>query len=606
MILDKFLQIKISKKNINHYVIFFPNIKIKDIITIDIEKHLQKNSNIKVNAECDICQTNRSIKYQSYTKNINSCPDHPIYTCDRCSHIKIKSFNKKKYGVEYFSQTKEYNEKFKSTMMERYGVEYALQNKELKEKAKKTNLNKFGVENPFQSKEIKKKIKKSVFEKYGISHIQSVPEIKDKVRQTNLEKYGFEYLLQNTDIKNRAKSTTLKKHGVYPYTKGNIYKDNIKQLNLEKYGFDWALQSPTIRNKINKTNLKKYGVDNPMKSEIIRKDMSISNDSSYIKYIGESISLFKCSTGHEFGIHIDLYSSRKRNNTPLCTICHPIGNSRSIKEIDLYNFIFEIYKGEIIQSYRHKLEIDIYLPDLKLGFEFNGLYYHSRKFKEKNFHIEKTNYFKNRGIRVIHIWEDDWDFKKEIIKSQIRNWIGISKNKIYARNCVVKIISPNVCKEFLNTNHIQGFVPSTLKLGLYNSNDLVSVMTFDHNEGRKKMLDNEWNLSRFCNLLNANVIGGASKLFSYFIKNNDVKRIISYADKDWSVGELYYKLGFHLSGEIRPDYKYLIDNIRIHKSNFRKSNLNLSENTTESEFMKLNCVEKIYDCGKIKFEMKII
>ena len=119
-------------------------------------------------------------------------------------------------------------------------------------------------------------------------------------------------------------------------------------------------------------------------------------------------------------------------------------------------------------------------------------------------------------------------------------------------------------------------------------------MCFDRFEGRKTMLTKEWNLSRFCNKLGYSIIGGASKLLNYFIEVNSPNRIISYADKDWSVGELYEKLNFTKIYETNPDYKYISKKIRIHKSSFRKSRTGISEKD-------LN-IPKIWDCGKIKFE----
>jgi len=604
MIIDQTIEIKISKKNIYHYSIYFPNIKLKDVISIDIEKHLQKNSNIVINVKCDICYINRSIKYQAYTKNINSCPEYPIYTCDKCSHVKLKSTNIKKYGVEYYSKTQEYSEKFKSTMIRKYGVEHALQNEKFKNKAKETNLEKFGVENPFQSEEIKEKIKNVLKSKYGYSSIQLVPEIREKIKQTNIRNHGVEYPFQSKDIRKKSTITNLEKYGHNLYSKTNEYLEKAKKSNLINWGYEWTLQSPEIKNSIYKTNLEKYGTDNPMKSEMVRSDLIISNDPHYIKYLSNSISLFFCEIGHEFEMNIDIYHSRRKNGIDLCTVCNPIGDSRSIKENDLHEFIKSIYNGEVIQSYKDGLEIDVYLPELKLGFEFNGLYWHSEKYKEKKYHSDKTNYFKDRGIRIVHIWEDDWDNKKEIIKSQIRNWIDLTDNKIYARKCFVKEIPSPESKSFLDQNHIQGNVRSCLRLGLYHKDELVSIMVFDHFEGRKKMPSTEWNLSRFCNVLNTNVIGGASKLLSYFIKNYNPKRIISYADKDWSMGGVYYKLNFSLIGESDPDYKYIIDNNRVHKSKFRKSKLNT--NLSESNYMREQGIYRIWDCGKIKFEIKYI
>jgi hypothetical protein len=551
MIINKYVELKVSRKNIDHFKQWYKDIKLKDIIKVDPEK-LQKSSSIRLDVSCDICGIERNIKYQAYSKNINSCEEYPIYTCDKCSHIKIKEYNKKKWGVEYYSQTKEYSEKFKSTMLERFGVEYALQSDELKDKMKKTNLEKFGYENPFMDSD---RIKKIFNDKYGVDHPSQVKEFYEKVEKSNLEKLGYKS----------------------------------------------SLSSSIIRDKIKKTMIEKYGQTTPLKSELIR-DCKISNNKDYIKYIGEGVSLFNCDCNFDHYFYIDNvgYHNRVRSNLPLCTVCYPIGKNKSIKEKELSNYIKSIYNVEVIESYRDGLEIDIYLPDLKLGFEFNGLYWHSEEWKEKNYHLDKTLYFKEKGIRIIHIWEDDWDNKCDIIKSQIRNWLGSNKDRIFARKCKVGILDKNICRDFLNKNHIQGVDKSSLKLGLYYNDELVSVMTFDRFEGRTKMEDGGWNLSRFCNRLGSNVVGGASKILNYFIKNWNPTRIISYADRDWSDGGLYYQLGFSMIKESNPDYKYFYDGIRVHKSNFKKSKLKYR--VSESEYMSSIGVCKIWDCGKIKFE----
>jgi hypothetical protein len=547
MILNNFIEIKITKKNIDHFINFYKNIKLKDIIKVKPEQ-LQNNSNSRIDVKCEICGIERNIKYQAYYKNINSCEDYPIYTCDKCSHVKIKSYNRKKWGVDYFSQTSDYTDKFKKTMKEKWGVEYAQQSDIIREKTKKTNLEKFGVENPFFDNDM---IRSKFKEKWGVDHPSKLKEINDKIKST------------------KEKNNT-------------------------------SLSSPEVRKKIKETNNLRYGA-NTNQSNILRNN-NITNDSNHIKYINEGVSEFRCdlNKNHIFYINSSNYHNRKRSKLPLCTICNPIGDSQSIKEKELFEFIKSIYNNEIIQSYRDGLEIDIYLPDLKIGFEFNGLYWHSEEWKDKWYHINKTNYFKERGIRIIHIWEDDWDNKTEIIKSQIKNWLGLTESKIFARKCYVKeIVDSKISTKFLEENHIQGKVNSNLKLGLYYGKELMSVMTFDHYEGRNKMESGGWNINRFCNKINHSVVGGASKLFNYFIKNYHVSRVISYSDSDWSSGDLYQNLGFNKINEGNPDYKYIFEDVRVHKSRFRKSRLN--SNLTESEYMKKSHIFKIWDCGKIKW-----
>lgn len=596
MIVDKSINIKITKKNFEHFKKYYDSINLGDFIDVD-PNQLQESSNIRINVECDICNIQRNIKFQAYNKNINSCKELKIYTCDKCSHIKIKKTNLEKWGREYFSQTDEYLEKFKKTMLERWGVEHALQSEELKEKVRKTNLVKFGFENVFMDKG---KIKNSYFEKFGVCHPSKSEPIRNKISETYISKFGSRSPLSNYEIRKKIENTNLEKWGGHPMKNPSNLSKMIRT-NLKKWGHEFTFSSNEVKDKIKKSNLEKFGVENPMMSEEVRKGFIVTNHPNYIKYLGSSYSLFLCEFGHEFSIHIDNFNSRSKNKIKLCTVCNPIGDSRSIKELELFNYIKSIYLGEIIQSYRDGLEIDIYLPELKLGFEFNGLYWHSEIKKDKNYHLNKTKYFSDRGIRLIHIWEDDWDNKRIILESQIKNWIGISDGKIFARKC--KIIQLDSVSKFLNENHIQGSDKSSIKLGLEYGGEIVSVMTFNNLEGRKKMGEGEWNLSRFCNKLGHNVIGGASKLLSHFIKEFNPTRIISYAEKYWSKGDLYYKLGFNLVDSTRPDYKYIVGSTRVHKSNFRKSKIKYS--CSESEFTDFRGINKIWDCGKLKFE-KII
>ncbi len=175
MILDDKIKVKISLKNIEHYSKFF-DIKLKDIIEVNPSIHFQRGSNIKVNAKCDLCDTERCIKYQAYYNNINSCKEYPLYTCDKCSHIKIKEFNKKKYGCEYYSQHPERNDRVKNTSIEKFGTEHYSKTYEYIERRNKTNLDKFGFINPFMDKE---KIKNSLLDKYNVINPSQVKEFRE-------------------------------------------------------------------------------------------------------------------------------------------------------------------------------------------------------------------------------------------------------------------------------------------------------------------------------------------------------------------------------------------------------------------------------------------
>lgn len=426
-----------------------------------------------------------------------------------------------------------------------------------------------------------------------------------KSNETTLEKYGKENVFQTDSVILKSKETMLKKYGVDNASKSKDILSRSKKTNIDRYGVDSYSKTIEFKEKVMSTNLERYKSLNIQQNEDYRiVKYKICENANYIKYLEDSISLFRCDLGknHNFEIRSDNYSKRVESNIPLCTICYPIGEQKSIKEKELLRYVESIYGGEIITGYRDVIEIDVYLPQLKIGFEFNGIYWHSELYKDKNYHINKTSFFEERGIRIIHIWEDDWDNKKEILKSQIKNWINLIDTKIYARSCkVVEIHDVNLSKEFLNTSHIQGNSPSTIKISLMYNNDIVSLMTFDKNEGRKKMKDGEWNLSRFCSKLNTTLVGGASKLINYFINKYNPTRIISYSDRSWSSGNLYLEIGFSLVYTTGPDYKYIVNNERKHKGMYRKKYLTRVDNT-ESNLMLNNKIYKIWDCGKFKFE----
>lgn len=281
----------------------------------------------------------------------------------------------------------------------------------------------------------------------------------------------------------------------------------------------------------------------------------------------------------------------------------------STKEKEIVEFIKSIYNCEIYNNDRKLLdgkEIDIFIPSMKMAFEFDGVFWHNENNKPNDYHLWKTLECEKHGVRLIHIFEDEWIYKKDIWKSMISNLLGVTKNKIYARKCIVKEVETKECTDFLIKNHIQGWCPSQIKLGLYYNNELVSIMTFGksrHFIGNGKM---EYELLRFCNKLNTNVVGGASKLFKHFVNTYNPNSVLSYCDRRWSKGNLYNNLGFTFSHFSKPNYYYVIGNVRKNRFNYRKSILvkkyGCHQDMSESEFCKRQKWYRIYDCGTAVYE----
>jgi hypothetical protein len=624
MLKSKNVSININKGNLPFYKKISPQINIGDILEVSLSE-LSKGSNINIIAICDICNNEITIKYRLY--NLRYEKNGSFACCKKCAAKRTQKQLMAKYGVKNIAQVPEVQSKIKKTNIEKFGSDHYFGSEISVFKNKEIFLDRFGVDNPLKSEDVKNKIKKTNLERWGVEWVLQNDEVREKIKQTSLENWGTETPSKNEEIKNKiistnkerygsnsamcnkevqikSKETLMKNYGVENPLKSSIIKERLKKTNLEKLGVEYPTQSDVVIDKIKNNNLLRWGTSHVHQSELYRKENTIiGNHLYYLKYKGDHISIFNCDLclNHTFEIKADNFYARTRQNVSLCTVCNPINGPISQAEKSIHDFIVSIYSGEVISSYREKYEIDIFIPDLGLGFEYNGLYWHSEKNKDKNYHLNKTKYFESKNIHIIHIWEDDWMFNSEIIKSQISNLL-LKSSKIYARKTNIKLISnTEEIRDFLNNNHIQGYVNSVVKIGLYYNQELVSIMTFDNFEGRKKMNKTEWNLSRFCNKSGLSVVGGASKLLKYFVDNMKPKRLISYADRDWSNGNLYKKLGLHLIKESNPDYKYIFEGKRVHKSRFKKSRLNY--NSSESEYTKSIGIHRIWDCGKLKFEL---
>lgn len=263
----------------------------------------------------------------------------------------------------------------------------------------------------------------------------------------------------------------------------------------------------------------------------------------------------------------------------------------------------------------HPYEIDIYIPSHNLAIEYCGLYWHSElNNRGKNYHVNKLNKCTKKGIRLLTIFEDEYIDHPEIVESKILSILHVNNlPKINARQCAVKEISSKEKKNFLNNNHLQGNDVSSVKLGLFYNDKLVSVMTFAkpsrvRSSKKHQHVEGLWELNRFATDNMYNVRGAAGKLLSYFKKHYNWNKIYSYADKRWSNGNLYNKLGFRQVIDSPPNYWYVPRGYykRIYRYNFTKYKLveqGFNPEQTEQQIMKDRGYTRIWDCGHLKFEL---
>ncbi|AEA86510.1 homing endonuclease [Campylobacter phage NCTC12673] len=298
----------------------------------------------------------------------------------------------------------------------------------------------------------------------------------------------------------------------------------------------------------------------------------------------------RCIQGHIFN---RTYGNFKQGKI-ICPTCNP---STSSFEKEVSNLLDNYIENDY--SVLGDKELDFYLPKYNLAIECNGDYWHSESNgKGKDYHLDKTLKCESKGIHLLHIFEHSWYNKKEIWTSIINNKLGKS-DKIMARKCILKEVPKVEEKEFLDNNHIQGFTGSSICYGLYFNNELVCLMSF----GKPRFTDKcDWELIRLCTKMGVNVVGGASKLLKYFEKENEGS-LISYSDRLYSDGKIYLKLGFTFSHYSKPGYYYFKNGTKYSRQQFMKHKLKdklgkFDPNLTESENMKVNGYNRVWDCGQ--------
>jgi hypothetical protein len=400
------------------------------------------------------------------------------------------------------------------------------------------------------------------------------------------------------DFGNKVKITKINNGHTANWT--NIEK--AKNTKLEKYG-DINFNNKEKNKLTRKTNFYKKLLTNKEIIPMFSLNEYLNENKNYtFKW-----KCLKCGTEFFQKFNYNFKCNQHIQNNVRCLTCFPYKTNKiSNEETILFNFIKSI-SLDATQSNRliiHPLELDIYIPSKKLAIEFDGLYWHNDENKSNNYHLDKTKICLEKGIQLIHIFEDEWIYKQNIVKSRLKNLLGVYDKTIFARKCEIKEVNNKTSKEFQEENHIQGSVNSKVSLGLYFNNKLISLMTFGKCRFDKK---HEWELLRFCNKLGYHIPGSASKLLKYFERNYQPKSLVSYADRRWSQGKVYEKLGFIKLFNSKPNYFYINQNIRESRIKYQKHKLkNLLENfdptKTEVENMKANGYNRIFDCGNMVFE----
>jgi hypothetical protein len=445
------------------------------------------------------------------------------------------------------------------------------------------------------------KVKNVCMNKYGgVAPICS-DKVKSKMINTCIERYGVENCQQNKDIHTRTKNTIIAKYGAQGNA-SNIIKQKYVNTCIERYGVENSSKCDSVREKL---------------SELKRANI-LSTHKHIIEYIDDDNKLLcKCKCPHDecnkcndkfYIIDSTVLANRLSHGIELCTNLLPFNALSSTYEVQLhklldeYNVHYETNVRNIISK-----ELDIYIPSKKIAIEFNGIYWHSDKRKYQKYHIDKFNECKKVGVQLISIWEDQFITKYDIVKSLILSKLGIYSQRVFARKCDVKVLSSDEASEFYTHNHLQGKCGAFVHYGLLYNNEIVSVMSF----GKRSIGHNDsktWELIRYCSKQNIQVIGGASRLFNYFVKNISPKQITSWSSNDISDGTLYKMLNFTEHNNSQSYWYIRKDMKRYHRSSCSRSKLidkgiiTNDDERSETQIMQDLGFIKIWDSGQTKWQ----
>lgn len=492
-----------------------------------------------------------------------------------------------------------------------------------------TNIEKYGVDNPSKNSDIIIARNLSNIEKYGVDNPFKLEHVRFKQQTTMIEKYGMPFASQLTVFKEKQQDMWDINYGCHPWSNTEVREKRTNTLLL-RYGVEHPILSEEIHNKIKDTCKQRYGDEIASKTDVIIEKIRASNSSEKVKKQSENTCIERYgATSYQASLIPNNIRDIIDNECELTLLVNRYGikglsefldisidtiRSRIVKhnieiiyksgiQQEVLDFIRSIGINDIAIDTRKIIppkELDFYIPDFKLAIEVNGSYWHSElNNRGPTYHLNKLRDCIDNNILLFFVWEHQWNSKKDIIKSRISSKFGKNK-KLYARLCQIKKLSRIEKSEFFNMTHLQGDCSSSVAYGLLYDNKICAAMSFSTPRFNKNI---EWELVRFSTMLNTSIVGGASKLFSYFIKTHFPKSIISYSDKQYGDGNLYSKLNFSYEHTSNPNYFYTKDyKIFENRIKYQKHKLpmllnNFNPSLSEWQNMQNNGYDRIWDCG---------
>jgi hypothetical protein len=442
------------------------------------------------------------------------------------------------------------------------------------------------------------KQKQTMLERYGVDHNWK-GDLRKTGEETMLERYGVKHALQGEEAQEKRRRTTEERHGTLDMF--SLGRETVK----EKYGVENAMQNEEVkkRNRVNMKNSFKIKSDSKLTEFNLEQ---IGSDKVIYKLVcWECKSCFVMRNG-------PVNYKLRMKETP-CPNCNPPDLTSSKMEKELATYIHSLGVIQINTNDKSVLrgtkfmEVDIYIPDEKIAIEFNGLYWHSELFKNKNYHQEKTRILLERGIMLYHVWEDDWIGKKPIIKSMIGKILG--KNiEIDPMECDIRNIDNEQYKIFLKENSLIKYEKPSEILGLLLNGELMVAMAFKRSKAFiNGIKEAEWKICSIVNKIGISANESEKTLFQKFLKMHPGESVLAYSGASFDPdpdNSIFHRIGMTKLKTSDPDYEWVLGGVRMPKISRDKKEFEkwgYDKCLSEKEVMKDLGAYRIWNCGEHKF-----
>jgi len=444
--------------------------------------------------------------------------------------------NIEKYGDSEIFHTKNFNHKKEQTLKERYSVNHYSKTDEYKAKMKETCLERFGVESYMLTAEFREKSKESIKLKYNVGHYSKTDAYREKYLKTLKLNYGVTAPMQSEKIKSKTKAGLILKYNVDHYSKTDEYKAKMKETCLERFGVESYMLTDEFKEKSKESIYNKYGryntrnkLGNNLKymnfrevSKEIILDKFIENDVLKSKEFKE---YYKCQNSFMYRTLKSLDIKFKKQSYP---------------EIELQKLI----KGSITNSRSiiSPLELDVYSKEHSFAIEYDGLMWHSfgkdkysmfdnehLEEKGKFSHLRKNELCENLGIKLFHVFENEWldETKKKVWISIINSKQGLN-TKSDAYSYQLKIPKEDEVKNFINENSLLNYKDSTFYFGLFEKDNLMFLINFD------EVKDGEYEIYVKVHKNNSNILNAEERMLKYFIEAYSPKSLKIIQNRRWN------------------------------------------------------------------------